>query len=347
MTDTTLAIRPDQSIFSAYQRAVLKQLGVGDDVSNAELATYMHICQRTALDPFSGQIHLIGRYDKKAGRIVYRAQTGIDGYRVIAQRTCERTRESLGYEESLWCGKDGQWSDVWFKDYPPVAAKAIVLRNGHRFPAVAHYAEYVPTDREGRPMGLWPRMAAGQIAKCAEALALRKAFPNDMAGVYTAEEMAQADAEPHPDYRMANDPERDAAGLMTSHQRTEHAALRRMNEPPPGAVEKLEQVPDDDQWYTPEPQPEPQPEPEKAPHRVQSGKVGLDRLAALYEQLSLDDEEQATVCAWFAPGEWTASAAQVKQVADGLKGFLTDARGDVAEARTALWAQYRKVHGDA
>ena len=92
---------------------------------------------------------------------------------------------------------------------------------------------------------------------------------------------------------------------------------------------------------------QPPPPQDQAPHRVQSGKAGLDKLTALYEQLSLDDEEQATVTAWFAPGEWTASAPQVKQVTDGLKGFLTDAGGDVAEARTALWAQYRKVRGDA
>jgi hypothetical protein len=58
---------------------------------------------------------------------------------------------------------------------------------------VALYREYVQTDWNGNPTRMWKNMGANQIAKCAEALALRKAFPHDLAGVYTAEEMAQAD----------------------------------------------------------------------------------------------------------------------------------------------------------
>ncbi|WP_406123089.1 phage recombination protein Bet [Streptomyces canus] len=188
-----LAIRPDQTDWTPEQAAVLQQSGIDDDVTKAELSGFLHLCQRTRLDPFSRQIYLIGRKDKKAGRKVFTPQTGIDGYRVVAHRVIAETGEAFGYEDTLWCDKAGVWRDVWLPDEAPAAAKVTVLRNGQRFSAVALYREYVQTDYNGNPSRMWKNMGANQVAKCAEALALRKAFPHDLAGVYTAEEMAQAD----------------------------------------------------------------------------------------------------------------------------------------------------------
>ena len=188
-----LAIRPDQTEWTPEQHAVLQQSGISSDVTPAELSGFLHLCQRTQLDPFSRQIYLIGRNDKRAKRTVFTPQTGIDGYRVIAHRVVAESRESFGYEDTLWCDSAGRWRDVWLANEPPAAVKVTVLRNGQRFPAIAVYREYVQTGWENKPTGLWGKMPAGQLAKCAEALALRKAFPHDLAGVYTAEEMGQAD----------------------------------------------------------------------------------------------------------------------------------------------------------
>lgn len=192
-TGGALAIRPDQTKWTEEQGLVLRQSGISDQVTAAELSGFLHLCQRTQLDPFSRQIYLIGRYDRRAGREVFTPQTGIDGYRVVAHRVIAASGETFGFEDTLWCGKDGQWRDAWLPEEPPAAAKVTVLRNGQRFSAVALFREYVQTGKEGKILGLWGRMPAGQVAKCAEALALRKAFPHDLAGVYTAEEMAQAD----------------------------------------------------------------------------------------------------------------------------------------------------------
>ena len=80
-----------------------------------------------------------------------------------------------------------------------------------------------------------------------------------------------------------------------------------------------------------------------SPVTTQAGKRDLDKMDALFEQLQLDTEEQDAVVHWFAPGEWTASAAQIRQVVKGVTPFLTDAGGDVAEARTQMWDAYRRM----
>ena len=70
----------------------------------------------------------------------------------------------------------------------------VVRRGGHEFVGVALFREYAQTKRAGGLMAQWATRPAGMLAKCAEALALRKAFPLDLAGIYSDDEMAQADS---------------------------------------------------------------------------------------------------------------------------------------------------------
>jgi phage recombination protein Bet len=148
--------------------------------SNDELRLFAYACQRTGLDPFSKQIYAI----KRGGKMTI--QAGIDGLRAIAERTGQ-----LDGSETYWCGDEGEWRDVWLSSKPPAAAKTIVHRKGsqHPFIGVARFADY------NAGQGLWSKMPAAMIAKCSEALALRRAFPANLSGVYSADEMDQA-AEP-------------------------------------------------------------------------------------------------------------------------------------------------------
>lgn len=200
--NSALAVQSEQTFWNNQQITVLKSLGL-QDATESDLGLFFHQCTRTGLDPFAKQIYMIGRKAKENGQFItkYTIQTGIDGYRLIARRAADRAGHKYSIKETLWCGDDGAWRDVWLPTTPPAAAKVTVERDGDTFTAVAVYNEYVQLakDYNTQQMGpntMWKKMAANQLSKCAEAAALRKAFPQDLSGVYVDAEMHQADNPP-------------------------------------------------------------------------------------------------------------------------------------------------------
>lgn len=176
--------------------------------NQAELDLFALVCRRRGLDPFAKQIHPVKRRVKEGARWIdkWSFQTAIDGFRLIA----ERTGKYRGQTTPLFCGEDGVWTEVWLSEQPPRAAKVGVLRVDFDQPVyvVALWREYVQTKDEyedgpegsrktGKtvPVAMWLKIPTVMLAKVAEALALRKAFPEELSGMYTDDEMAQADSD--------------------------------------------------------------------------------------------------------------------------------------------------------
>lgn len=187
-----LTIKQDQEDWTQRQIAALKQLGVSNNVTKADLDIFLAQSKRTGLDPFSKQIYMIGRRQKIGNTDQYEIkqtiQVGIDGLRAIAHRVAQQCHEVFSMSDTLWADNNGAWHDVWLAPTPPAVAKVSVKRGGGVFSAVALFKEYAPIYK-GKLSGMWASKPALMIAKCAEALALRKAFPTDMSGIYTDDEM--------------------------------------------------------------------------------------------------------------------------------------------------------------
>jgi phage recombination protein Bet len=233
--------------FNQEQLGIIRST-VAKNTSPEQFRLFIEVCKYHALNPFARQIYAVVRQGQMT------IQTSIDGYRLLA----ERSGKYAGQIGPEWCGDDGVWKDVWLDDKPPVAARIGVLRKDFERPTwgVAKFKSYAQT---GSPT--WSKMPDVMLAKCAESLALRKAFPAEMSGIYTAEEMQQADqdlptvAHLHPVTVESEQPQQEAAQPPVQTQQTQSqeadqpiseqqlSSIRKLceylNRPEPGNVTSL------------------------------------------------------------------------------------------------------------
>ena len=173
------------------QKVELVKNTIAKGASDDELLLFLGLCQRTGLDPFMKQIYLIERWAD--GKRTMVPQTGIDGFRLLADRT---DRYTPGREPTFTYDESGNL----------IAATAYVKKwvrgDWHEVAATAHYSEYVQTKKDGTPNKFWKEKPHVMLAKCAEAIALRRAFPAELNGIYAPEEMDEQIAPALPQQRQ-------------------------------------------------------------------------------------------------------------------------------------------------
>jgi len=191
MDNTNLAVIPQPREFSRDEMSVIKDV-IARGASDVELKMFVAMAQKLGLDPLSKQIHCVKRRARLADGSYGDAMTivvGIDGYRLVAERT------------GRYCpGKAPTYEYDAHGRVTSATAYVLKLAGGswHEVSAVAFWEEYAQLNKDGQPTAMWSKMPRLMLAKCAEALALRRAFPAELSGVYTDDEMQQAANEPSP-----------------------------------------------------------------------------------------------------------------------------------------------------
>lgn len=184
-TDLALITPATLAHYGGEQRLDLIRQTVARGTSPEEFALFLAIAENLGLDPLARQIYAIMRYSKRAGRDQMTVQVSIDGFRAFAD------------QHPAYAGSDRpvfEYDDRGRLDAAVVTVHKL-MPDGRvvDFVGVAYWAEYAD-DKSS----MWDRMPRTMLAKCAEAQALRKGFPKQLSGVYTNDEMMQADADADP-----------------------------------------------------------------------------------------------------------------------------------------------------
>lgn len=149
-------------------------------------------CKAAGLDPMQKPVHIVPMWDSKSGGMRDVVMPGVNLYRTQAMRSGEcagvtepefgpDTTESLGGVQITYPA----WCRVTVKRRLPTGEIAdFTAREFWR----ENYAIKGGKEKSIAPNAMWAKRPYGQVAKCAEAQALRKAFP-EIASQPTAEEM--------------------------------------------------------------------------------------------------------------------------------------------------------------
>lgn len=182
----------DQHIWSALKNSLYT--GAKDE----SIKMVLDYCKAAKLDPMQKPVHIVPMNVKNSltGRYEYKdvVMPGVGLYRIQAARSNQYAGVSEPeFGEDVTCNLGG--IDITYPKWCKVTVKKLVNNTIVEFTAKEYWLEnYATASKESiTPNTMWKKRPYGQIAKCAEAQALRKAFPEIISQHVTAEEMEGKD----------------------------------------------------------------------------------------------------------------------------------------------------------
>lgn len=202
MSSEAKIITAEAARFSQDQKDLIKSV-LFKGASDLEIEFYWNVAERLGLDPFKRQIHAMKRWDSATEKDVMQFMVSIEGLRSIASR-CKTHDGKDAYAGSTKPKFVFKGDDL---DSAEVTVYRIVQGEPREFTAEVFYTECVQTKgvwawnvqqqkkiKTGEePNSMWKKRPRGQLGKCAEAAALRKAFPEQTGGVYIEDEVPDHD----------------------------------------------------------------------------------------------------------------------------------------------------------
>lgn len=182
----------DRSSWKALVEAVFP---LASSVDSVVLA--LSYCKARRLDPFKKPVHIVPIYSKEKGKMVDTIWPGIAEHRTTAFRTGQYAGADPAnfgpMIERQFTGetKQGiQKVDVRFPEWCQITVHRLIdgLRVPMPGPRVYWLETYARMGRTDLPNDMWQKRPSGQLEKCAEAAALRKAFPEEIGDELTADE---------------------------------------------------------------------------------------------------------------------------------------------------------------
>ena len=150
-----------------------------------EFELFMQICKKSKLDPFKKEIYFVKFNTKRGAQMVI--ITGIDGFRAMAARD---HKDFGGTSAAEFTYPEAKLMTPAGRLIPLTATVKAYRKGGVECTATVYWEEFAPVDLKHPRSDFWNRMPKVMLEKCAEAKALRKAFPG-LGNIFTSAEMDQ------------------------------------------------------------------------------------------------------------------------------------------------------------